>query len=222
VSFYWYSAIVQYFKRILHFQSNHKKKIKVYPMKINTLLVCTMASLLAITSVYAEGDGGAGEGTGGTEGMTSGDTQTATITIPEVSMIDVTGSVSATLTPPTDAGENFEKTVINERISYSISTNIEANSTQKRQIIATSNDIPAGWKIYITMGAPTASGRSSEEKELTHTNTSQVLVQGIKNVAEQGIAMTMSVGPEDSNTMPSHNIAGAIPTTIVYTITAGS
>lgn len=191
-------------------------------MNINTLLICTVVSLFTATSVYAEGDGGAGEGTGGTEGTTSGDTQTVTITIPEVSMIDVTNSVAVTLTPPTDAGENFAKTTITEGISYSISTNIETNSTQTRKIIATSTDIPAGWKIYIAMVAPTASGTSSEEQALTETDTSQELITGIKNVAQQGIAMSLSVGPEDLNAMPSHTGAGTIPATIIYTITAGS
>ena len=193
-------------------------------MKHNkNILTAALLALLATPVAFA-GDDANGTGTGegaATNGMNPGDTQTATITIPEVSLIDVTNTVSATLTPPTDAGDNFATVTVAETTNYAISANISAAApSNTRKIVATSTNVPAGWKFGIEMAAPTASGTSAGEVFLTNSTTAVDTVTGIKNVANHGLAMTVKIGPEDANTMPSYTVAGGKTVDIVYTITA--
>lgn len=193
-------------------------------MKTKTsLLISTTVALLMATSAYAGDEkGGSGEG-GGIQGTKTGDTQTITTTIPEVSMIDVPSKLVAKLEPPTEAGDNFKKTSVGEKkLSYAISTNISATEAkQTRTIIATSENIPAGWKIHIKMDAPTGGSSSAGELELTSSTTTANLVTGIQNVAQHGVGMTVAIGPEDEHIMPSHTDEGTFDASIVYTITAG-
>ena len=188
-----------------------------------SLLVTSLSILLASTAIYA-GDDVAGSGTGegeATNGATNGDTQTATIIVPEVSLIDVTNTVSATLVAPTDAGDNFKDVTVTEATNYAISANVAADSANTKKIIATSNNIPEGWKFDISMIAPTASGASAGVKTLTKATTSTDLVTDIKNVANHGLGMTITVGPENATTMPSYTVDAGRDVAIVYTITAG-
>jgi len=187
------------------------------------LLITSLLALLATPIAFAGDDAnGSGSGEGGsTNGETVGDTQTATIIVPEVSLIDVTNTVSATLTAPTDAGDNFATVAVTEATNYAISANNDAaNPNQTRKIVATSTNVPLGWKFGITMAAPTASGASAGEVFLTNGVTSVDTVTGIKNVANHGLALGINVGPEDAATMPSYTGAGGQAVTIVYTITA--
>ncbi len=189
----------------------------------NPLLITSLLALLASPIVFAGDDtGGTGSGEGGaTNGETVGDTQTATITVPEVSLIDVTNTVSATLIAPTNAGDNFAAVTVTEATNYAISTNNDAASPGKtRKIVATSNDIPLGWKFNISMVAPTASGTSAGVVSLTNGTTTVDTVTGIKNVAQHALGMVIEIAPEDANTMPSYTAGGGRAATIVYTITA--
>jgi len=189
----------------------------------NYILTTALLALLATPSAFA-GDDANGSGTGegaATNGMNPGDTQTATIIVPEVSLIDVTNTVSATLTAPTDAGDNFATVTVTEPTNYAISANISAASpSDTKKIVATSTNVPAGWKFGITMAAPSASGTSAGEVFLTNSTTTVDTVTGIKNVANHGLGLTVKVGPEDANTMPSYTVAGGKTVDIVYTITA--
>ena len=191
---------------------NYNKKLLI------TALLTLFASPVAFAGDDANG-GGTGEG-GATNGKTVGDTQTATITVPEVSLIDVTNTISATLVAPTDAGENFAAVTVTESTNYAISTNNDAaNPGYTRKIVATSNDIPLGWKFNISMVAPAASGTTAGIVSLTNGTTTVDTVTAIKNVAQHALGMTIEVAPEDANTMPSY-AAGGKDVTIVYTITA--
>ena len=189
-----------------------------------SLLLASLATLLASTSVYS-GDDAAGSGTGeggATNGATVGDTQTATIIVPEVSLIDVTNALTATLVAPTDAGDNFVDTPVAEAVNYAISANIAADdSVTTKKIVATSTNVPAGWKFNINMTAPTASGTSAGVQSLTKTDTSVDLVTGIKNVANHGLGVAITVGPESAEVMPSYTVDAGRDVTIKYTITAG-
>ena len=194
--------------------------MKNYNKKI---LITALLTLLASPAVFAGDDAnGSGTGEGGsTNGETVGDTQTATIIVPEVSLIDVTNTVSATLVAPTDAGDNFAPVTVTEATNYAISANnAAANPGNTRKIVATSNDIPLGWKLNISMAAPSASGASAGVVSLTNTTTTVDTVTGIKNVAQHGLGMTVEVAPEDANIMPSYTVAAGQDVTIVYTITA--
>ena len=187
------------------------------------LLITSILALLAAPVAFAGDDaGGTGSGEGGaTNGETVGDTQTATIIVPEVSLIDVTNTVSATLVAPTDAGDNFAAVTVTEPTNYAISANNDAaNPGNTRKIVATSTDIPLGWKFNISMVAPTASGTSAGVVSLTNGTTTVDTVTGIKNVAQHALGMTIQVAPEDANTMPSYTAGGGQAVTITYTITA--
>lgn len=187
------------------------------------LLITSILALLAAPMTFAGDDAnGSGTGEGGaTNGETVGDTQTATITVPEVSLIDVTNNVSATLVAPTDAGDNFQGVKVTEATNYAISANnAAANPNNTRKIVATSNNIPLGWKFNISMDAPTASGTSAGIVSLSNGTTTVDTVTGIKNVAQHKLGMAIEVVPEDANTMPSYTVGGGQAVTIVYTITA--
>jgi len=188
-----------------------------------SLLIASLTTLLASTAVYSGDDAnGTGSGEGGaTNGATVGDTQTATIIVPEVSLIDVTNALSATLVAPTDAGDNFAEVTVTEATSYAISANVAADSSDTKKIVATSTDIPAGWKFNITLAAPTATGTTTGKQSLTKATTSADLVTGIKNVADHNLAMTVTVGPESSTIMPSYTAGTGRAVTIKYTITSG-
>lgn len=191
--------------------------------KNKPLLITSLLALLAAPIAFAGDDAnGSGSGEGGaTNGETVGDTQTATIIVPEVSLIDVTNKVSAKLIPPTDAGDNFATVAVAEATNYAISANNDAaNPNQSRKIVATSTDIPLGWKFGIEMAAPSDSGSSVGEVFLTNSTTSVDTVTGIKNVANHGLDLAINVGPEDTDIMPSYTDAGGKAVTIVYTITA--
>ena len=190
----------------------------------HSLLTASLLAVLASPAAFA-GDDADGSGTGEglpMNGATTGDTQTAFITIPEVSLIDVTNAIRVELEPPTDAGDNFKTVVIEGDHNYDISANISAEKPDTtKKIIATSTNIPAGWQFGITMAAPAASGESTNEQKLTQTATSVELVTGIKNVAEKGIGMQVRIGPEKTDVMPSHTDGAELQVDIVYTITAG-
>lgn len=191
--------------------------------KNKPLLITSLLALLAAPIAFAGDDAnGSGLGEGGaTNGETVGDKQTAIIVVPEVSLIDVTNKVSAKLIPPTDAGDNFKTVQVEEKTNYAISANNDAKKPdQTRKIVATSTDIPLGWRFGIKMAAPLASGSSAGEVFLTNSVISVDTVTGIKNVANHGLALDINVGPENVNTMPSYTDAGGQDVTIVYTITA--
>ncbi|MCK5811170.1 MAG: hypothetical protein KAH00_08765 [Cocleimonas sp.] len=196
----------------------------------NPLLITSLLTLLASPIVFAGDDAtGTGQGEGGaTNGETVGDTQTATIVVPEVSLIDVTNTVEATLIAPQNAGDNFSAVSVTKvgggNPDYDISANISAISPQSttRKIVATSSNIPLGWKFNISMVAPTASGASAGIVSLTNGTTTVDMVTGIKNVAEKTLGMTIEIAPESANTMPSYTTGTGQAATIVYTITADS
>ncbi len=189
------------------------------------LLIASLLAVLASPAVFA-GDDANGSGTGegaATNGMNPGDTQTATITVPEVALIDVTNTISATLVAPTDAGDNFAEVTASGNPDYDISANISAaNPGNTRKIVATSSQVPLGWKFTIDMAAPTASGTSVAGATLTNaTNGTAVdLVTGIKNVAEKNLGLTVKIAPESANVMPSYTVNTGKTVDIVYTITA--
>jgi len=189
-----------------------------------SLLIASLTTLLASTTVYSGDDAdGSGKGEGkATNGAEFGDTQTATIKVPEISLIDVTNKISATLEAPTDAGDNFKTISVTEDVNYAISANIAADgSVTTKKIIASSDNIPAGWKFNITMDAPSASGKSTGEQSLTKKVTSVDLVTNIENVANHKLKMAITVGPESPTIMPSYTVGAGRTATIVYTITAG-
>jgi len=189
-----------------------------------SLLAVSLLAILAGPTAFA-GDDAAGSGSGEglpMNGATAGDTQTATITIPEVSIIDVTNEVKAELTPPKDAGDNFETITIGEKTNYDISANIPAKDpTATKKIVATSTNVPVGWQFGIEMKEPAASGKSTGQQYLTNGVTSVDLVTDIQNVAEKAIGMEIQIGPETANVMPSHTSGGSMDIDIIYTITAG-
>jgi hypothetical protein len=188
-------------------------------MKFNKpLLITSLVAVLASPALLAGDD--TGEGTGNATSGLTGDTQTLTITVPEVSLIDVTDALSATLVAPIEAGDNFNDVSI-AGATYDISANIAADgSVATKKIIATPASIPAGWRLDITMAAPTTAGTSTGLQTFTSSNTAQEMVTGITNVAESGRAISISVGPESAAIMPSYDAAGKA-VTVVYTITAG-
>lgn len=195
------------------------------PMKFQrSLLAASLFAILAAPAAFA-GDDADGSGSGEGEIMNGekvGDSQTAYITIPEVSMIDVTNEVKASLEPPKDAGDNFKTVTISEKANYDISANIPADKPEfTKKIVATSKNIPVGWQFGITMKAPSVSGESTEKQLLTKSVTSVDLVKGIQNVAQKEIAMQIEIGPENEEIMPSHTNGEAMKVEIVYTITAG-
>lgn len=200
-----------------------KEKIHM-KLKGNTpLLIISLLTLLASPVVLAGDDAdGQGKGEGEpTNGKTIGDTQTATIVIPEVSLIDVTGAVTAKLEPPKNAGDNFEKIILNPReTNYDISANVAAVNPTSKKIVATSTNIPPGWKFDINMKPPSASGESEGLVSLTNAITSVDTVTGIKNVANKNLGMEIQIGPETPNIMPSYTKEDGYDVTIVYTITA--
>ena len=192
-------------------------------MKFNKQLLATsLVAILASPALLAGDDVGEGNGNS-TSGINPGDSQTLTITVPEVSLIDVPDALSATLVAPTEAGANFtsvDATVTGGgSLTYDISTNVAAATANSRKIIATPTNIPAGWKISISMDAPTTAGTTSGLKTFTSTNTAQEMVTGITNVAESNLGMSISIAPESASVMPSYATDKVV--TVVYTITAG-
>ncbi len=189
-----------------------------------SLLTTSLLTILACPVAFA-GDDPNGSGTGEglpMNGANPGDTQKVQITIPEVSLIDVTNEIQVELSPPKDAGDNFQQTTVGGNPNYDISANIPAsNPAATKKIVATSTSIPAGWQFAIKMDAPSASGSSTGVKNLTSTVTSVDLVKDIGNVAERNIGMEVKIGPENTDVMPSHTGGVAKEVDIVYTITAG-
>lgn len=190
----------------------------------HSLLTASVLAILASPAAFA-GDNPDGSGTGEGDlmnGAKVGDTQTAIIAIPEVSMIDVTSEITAKLEPPKDAGDNFKAVSIGEAANYDISANIPvAEPEATKKIVATSKDIPVGWQFGIEMKPPSASGESTGKQSLTKETTSVDLVKGIQNVAQRDIGMAIEIGPEKEGVMPSHTNGEEIKVQIVYTITAG-
>lgn len=179
-------------------------------MKLNkSPLIAVMAAILFNSPVFAADS--------------EKDSQDLTVIVPEVSLIDVTGDLKVELTPPTEAGENFaEQTVVEGSPTYDISANIAAAKPEStKKIVATLGTIPAGWKVILnSMKAP--SGATPVTSDITlKAGTGVDTVTGIQNVAESGLAMQLSVGPEDTKTMPSYTEAAGKAIEIVYTITAG-
>lgn len=176
-------------------------------MRNNTpLLVLSLLTVFASPAVYAADS--------------HTDTQQVSVTIPEVSLIEVTGEISASLKPPVEAGENFEHTSIEQKATYDISANIAAYSEETKKIVVTSGKVPAGWKFDIEMEAPNGA-KSLGVVSLTQKTTSGDAVSNIQNVAQKGLGMRVSVGPEDKTVMPSHTKGEKLSVGIVYTITAG-
>ena len=186
----------------------------------HSLLSASLLAILASPTAFASGDGGNGEGDP-LAGAKLGDTQTAIITIPEVSMIDVTNEITVALKPPTDAGDNFETVSFGEKAIYDISANIPASEPEAVKKIVASSKVPAGWKFGIALEAPKASGKSTDMQYLTQTTSDVTLVTDIQNVAQKSLGMKIEVGPVEEHIMPSHTEGQAMKVDIVYTITAG-
>lgn len=190
----------------------------------HSLLTASLLAILAAPTAFA-GDDAAGGGSGEGEplaGRDKGDSQTAIITIPEVSLIDVTNEIQATLEPPKDAGDNFKPVNVGEKSNYDISANIPVDKPEStKKIVATSTNIPVGWQFGIEMKPPSASGASTGKQSLTKSVTSVDLVTGIQNVAQKEIGMAIEIGPEKTDVMPSHTNGAEMKFEIVYTITAG-
>lgn len=191
----------------------------------HSLLAASLLAVLASPTVFASDDA-SGSGTGEGDimnGAKVGDTQTAHIAIPEVSMIDVTNDIKAELEPPKDAGDNFKTVSIGEKSTYDISANIPAKEPKAtKKIVVNSSAIPAGWMFGIEMKPPAASGASTGKQTLTSATVGSVdLVNGIQNVAERGLGLAIEIGPENANEMPSHTSGAVQEVKLVYTITAG-
>ena len=180
-------------------------------MKIKNTIISTCVLLISIStlSVYA-GDRAKDE---------DSDLQQLTVSVPEVSLIDVSSELSVKLEPPTDAGNNFKNTVVDGSPNYDISANIAADgSVSKKKIIAKIKDIPDGWKVTLDkMEAP--KGANSASNVVLGTIAVDT-VTGIKNVAARGLGMQLSVGPESEGVMPSYTEANGKTIDITYTITA--
>lgn len=195
-------------------------------MKYNKpLLVTSLLLLMASPALFAGDDAngsGTGEGAGATNGTSPGDTQTITVTVPEVSLIDVTNTLSATLVAPTDAGDNFTEVTVPGTPDYDISANVLEGTSNTRKIVATTSDVPSGWEFTFNMTAPTASGASAGDVTFSNSdNGSGVdLVTDIENVAQKNIGLTIKIGPENANEMPSYTAGAGKAVAIVYTITA--
>ena len=179
-------------------------------MKFNKkLLVAAVSAILINTSTFAADS--------------DKDSQNVTVIVPEVSLIDVSSDLKVELTAPTEAGKNFEEqTVVEGKPTYDISANIAAADPKStKKIVATLGTVPTGWKVILnSMAAP--AGATPVSSDITLTSGSGVdTVTGIQNVAESGLNMQLSVGPEDANTMPSYTEASGKSIDIVYTITAG-
>lgn len=173
------------------------------------LLLTAMSTLLFSSSIFADDS--------------EKDIQKMTVIVPEVSLIDVSGDLTVKLTPPTEAGKNFEdQTVVEGKPTYDISANIAVKDPKStKKIVATLGEVPAGWKVILnSMDAPT--GATSVTSDLTLSSGSGVdTVTNIQNVAESGLGMQLSIGPEDAGTMPSFTDDSGQTIEIVYTITAG-
>jgi len=189
-------------------------------MKFNTpLLMTSLLAILATPVLFAGDDVGEGSGAP-TSGLTPGDDQILTITVPEVSLIDVTNTTAITLVPPTEAGDNFAD-ASSTGLQYDISANVAADgSVATKKIVVTPTGIPAGWRLDVNMSAPTGGSSVNTTDTLTSTNTAQDVVTGITNVAEKNLSIGITVGPESPTVMPSYTTGGR-DITLVYTITAG-
>ena len=178
--------------------------------------------LLAFTSPMTFAGDDTGEGSSSsTAGVSSGDEQTITVTVPEVALIDVTDTLSVTLVAPTEAGDNFaEKTTVTGSPTYDISANVAQDTMYStRKIVVTAGTIPEDWKFTLNVDAPTGATSVTDAEFISTTTGAVEVVTGIRNIAQKAIPISIEVGPEDTGRMPSHATEGK-NVVLTYTITA--
>lgn len=149
------------------------------------------------------------------------DTQTVTVTVPEVALLDITGTApSLSLDTIANAGDGFSAKTA--EAGYKISAN--TNGTKKRHIdVAVTGAIPTGGALTITPTSASLSGATPTAKTLTSATTSATdLISNIGNVATtEATGLTYSFGPETAGGMINYTGTDGttgIELTVTYTL----
>lgn len=172
------------------------------------LLALSLAAILATPSAFA---------------ATGSDSQTVTVTVPEVALLNIVDTnEDLSLTTPAAAGDNFTATAA--KTDYKISANTESGGTKKRKIdISVVGTIPTGGTLTVTPLSTGITGATATAKTLTGVNpTASDLITGIGNVATtvtDGISYGFS--PTNANEMIGYTASPAT-ITVTYTLSADS
>lgn len=173
----------------------------------NKLLILSIATILAAPVAFAAD--------------TASDTQTVTVTVPEVDLLDVGSegaapdTITLTLTAPTEAGNGFSSTTGSS--TYKISANNAADGSGKNKITvaASGGTVPDGATLSISTTA--LGGGTPTSVNLTNSTTSGTLMTDIGNVASSTGVLNYSFGPTTSGGMVGYT-SSATNITLTYTL----
>jgi hypothetical protein len=160
------------------------------------------------------------------------DDQVVTVTVPEVTLLDVDSGASSKATAFTcsivddEAGTNFTCTdgATGTDVPYAITTNLAAGSPgTTRKITATATNIDASWKLTVASTPTTGNGTNGTG---TGTVTPAALgtdaadiVTAIGNVAASDGKLTYAFGPSDDGAAMAYTVDGmATEITVTYTL----
>ncbi len=172
------------------------------------LLVLSLAAILAAPAAFA---------------ATGSDSQTVTVTVPEVALLNIvndSANLSLSDTGMT-AGATFSPATA--KTDYKISANTESGSSKKRKIdVSVAGSIPTGGTLTITPLATGMTGAVAHTLTLTGTDPTDDLITNIGNVAAtvtDGIAY--SFGPTTLGGMIGYT-ASPETITVTYTLSTDS
>ncbi|MGB1255871.1 MAG: hypothetical protein ACPG51_08395 [Thiolinea sp.] len=168
-------------------------------MKLQTnIAIATLISLTIGTTAIAD---------------TAGDSQTVSVTIPSVKLLDVkaasgtstaadeAAALAFTLVAPTIAGENFVADTHNG--FFDVTSNVASGGATTRKITVSADTLGEGWKLDLdATGATNGTGAS-----VSFTNAdvaAKDLVTAIGNEAGKDNAITYTFGPESATIVPSY------------------
>lgn len=171
------------------------------------LLILSIAAILATPAAFAAD--------------TASDTQTATVTVPEVDLLDVGTEgttpdvITMTLDAPTEAGTGFSNKTGSS--TYKISANNAADGTSgknKITVAASGNAVPDG--ATLTIGTTALGGGTASSVALTSSTTTGTLMTGIGNVASTAGVLNYTFGPTTAGGMVGYTTGTNI--TLTYTL----
>ncbi|UOG91862.1 MAG: hypothetical protein L3K52_16995 [Candidatus Thiothrix sulfatifontis] len=198
------------------------------------ILIFSIAAILATPSAFAAYKTGAA-----TDGTDADDTQTVTVTVPQVALLDVidaSGEGAMTITvddtstdaatkivTPKNAGEAFTGSQKLTGVTYKLSSNVAAAGSTTRTLQGKLNAaLPAGWKLSVKVAKPDG----TDGTEIPFNGTTNVdLVDAIGNTrtaTTEGVVAARAIEyilAPDSTGMMAHATGQTV--TVTYTLTAG-
>lgn len=156
---------------------------------------------------------------------TASDTQIAAITVPEVDLLDVgtegattVDTITLTLTAPTEAGAGFDNTTGSS--TYKISANNAADGSSgknKITVTASGGTIPNGGTLTISTSALGGGTANSVALSGDTSTTTGTLMTNIGNVASSAGVLNYTFGPTTAGGMVGYT-ATTTNITLTYTL----